>query len=210
MHRRPLLGLTVASLASLAGCLDVSGSADTETPPPIDEPLGEPFCVSVENADDQPYTLRVTVEIDERPFGRGFELDPSEHVEDWCFQRPGRYRIVAETATASGTPGTSARWSPGCPSTSTSAQPGSPESRHLGTCTGTDDAAVARRRKSRSRTDASEIDPSAVTRLGLPTITPTYERPHDDQRLGYPNRVNPTILPPFAARASTTWCRIHD
>ncbi len=99
MHRRPLLGLTVASLASLAGCLDVSGSADTETPPPIDEPLGEPFCVSVENADDQPHTLRVTVEIDERPFGRVFELDPSEVVEDWCFQRPGRYRIVAETAT---------------------------------------------------------------------------------------------------------------
>lgn len=100
MHRRAFLATTTA-LAGLSGCVSGIGSPldGTTTPaePPY-EPLAEPFCVTVENRDDQPHTLAVTVEIDDQSFDRTFDLDASEHVEDWCFDRPGRYSVVAETA----------------------------------------------------------------------------------------------------------------
>lgn len=102
MHRRTLLGVTAASLAGLAGCVTGIGSSpDTPTTPtePPYETLSRPVCINVENLDDRPRTLTITVEIDGQPFQREFDLDASEYVEDWCFDRAGSYRIVAESAT---------------------------------------------------------------------------------------------------------------
>lgn len=105
MHRRTLLATTTTALTGLGGCITGIGSspdgtptATTPTEPPY-ETLSRPVCINVENLDDRPRTLTITVEIDGQPFRREFDLDASGYVEDWCFDRAGSYRIVAESAT---------------------------------------------------------------------------------------------------------------
>lgn len=98
MHRRTLLA-TTTTLASLAGCLDVPGSADTETPTtPTYETLSAPVCLRLENEDDQSHDVTVTIEVnDQQVFDREVAVAAGEAFEQRCFDRAGRYRVAAET-----------------------------------------------------------------------------------------------------------------